>query len=411
MTSRALRHLVLILAGTTVPLTCSAAAPAQPLGEGARSAAAALRAEGLELAYNLDYDQALEAFRAAIAVAPQDPVAYRLVAATMWIQSLFLQGAVLVDDYLGQARSDLVRTPPSPDFDAAFRQHIERARDLAEARLAARPNDADARFQVGSAYGFMTSYRATVEGRLFGSLRTARRAYQEHQRALEIDPGRSDAGLIVGMYRYAISSLSAPVRLLAGLAGFGGGRERGIRLIEQAAAHRTDVQTNALFTLIVVYNREARYDDALGIIERLQARYPRNRLLWLEEASTALRADRPARALTAVERGLAKLTADPRPRAFGEEARWRYHHGAALAALGEPGRARRPLEEVLASDAPGWLRGRAHKELGRIAALSGDRARALAELEHALRVCRAHDDAPCAREAEVLLTQQRGHRR
>jgi len=71
---------------------------------------AALRARGLELGYNLDYPEALAAFRLAIADAPDDSRAYSLAAATEWTALLFEQGAVTVDDYLGQARAD---TPSS----------------------------------------------------------------------------------------------------------------------------------------------------------------------------------------------------------------------------------------------------------------------------------------------------------
>ena len=83
---------------------------------------------------------------------------------------------------------------------------------------------------------------------------------------------------------------------MARLAGFGGGRERGLRMVEEAASYPSDVQTNARFTLIVIYNREKRFDDALRVIAELQRQYPRNRLLWLEAGSTALRAGRPAAA-------------------------------------------------------------------------------------------------------------------
>ena len=44
--------------------------------------------------------------------------------------------------------------------------------------------------------------------------------------------------------------------------------QRGLRLVEAAAAYPSDVQTNARFTLIVIYNREGRFDDALRIVER-----------------------------------------------------------------------------------------------------------------------------------------------
>ncbi len=234
---------------------------------------------------------------------------------------------------------------------------------LAEERCRA-SNSADAHFQLGSAYGYQATYAATVEGSLFGTLRAARRAYAEHEQVLALDPARKDAGLIVGLYRYAISSLSLPSRLMARLAGFGGGRERGLRMIEEAAGYPSDVQTNARFTLIVIYNREARFDDALRIITELQQQYPRNRLLWLEAGSTALRAGRPDVARRWLEQGLVMLAGDPRPRAFGELARWGYAHGTALVALKEIDAARRALDGALEGSVPA-VGGRPHPHRAR----------------------------------------------
>ena len=365
-----------------------------------------LKARGLEFGYNLDYDQALAAFRGAIEANPTDPNAHRLAAATLWISTLFKQGAVTADDYLGQARSDVVRTPVAPETSAAFQSHIDSALALAEQRVRDRPNDADAHFQLGAAYGYLTTYKATVEGRVVGGFRTARRAYTENERALTLDPARRDAGLTVGIYRYAVSSLSAPLRLLAGIAGFGGGREKGLRLIEDAAAYSSDTQTNARFTLIVIYNREQRYDDALRVIRDLQQSYPRNRLLWLEAGSTALRAGRFEDARAAIAEGMERLSRDPRPRAYGEEARWRYCIGAALVGLRRVEAAERELRLVLAADAPKWLHGRAHKELGKIGDLSGDRSRAIGEYRTANRICKEQHDGACADEASALIGRQ-----
>ena len=44
---------------------------------------------------------------------------------------------------------------------------------------------------------------------------------------LELEPQRKDAGLIVGTYRYIVAALSLPLRLVAYMAGFGGGKEQG----------------------------------------------------------------------------------------------------------------------------------------------------------------------------------------
>ena len=244
---------------------------ASALEHGERRNRAGCEREALELGFNLDHADALQAFQAAIAADPVRSGGYRLTAATVWIQSLFQQGAVTADDYLGHVKASVERRPLSKEMATAFRRHIERATALAEARVQANPRDADAHFQVGAAYGFQASYTATVEGRVMGGFGAARRAYREHKRVLELDPRRKDAGLIVGMYRYAVSLLPWHWRTLAGLAGFDGGRERGLELIEAAASEPSDVQANALFTLVVIYNREKRYDAALRADRRAAA--------------------------------------------------------------------------------------------------------------------------------------------
>jgi tetratricopeptide (TPR) repeat protein len=289
---------------------------------GDRVSAAAHRARGLEHGYNLDRDEALAAFEDAIAADPSDPSAYRLAAATAWTQIVFEQGAISVDDYLGQAKARHQRQPPRPELAEKFRRYIRRSLTLSEERLRNNRTDADAHYQVGAAYGCLASYTATVEGRVRDSLGPARRAYKAHQRVLLLDPRRKDAALIVGMTRHAVASLSAPLRLIAYLAGFDGNSDRGLRLVQEAAQYPGETRRNALFTLVLLYNREGRHDAALQLIKELQQEYPRNRLLWLEEGNTLLRAGRPAEATKALEEGLARLARDTRPRAPGEESRW-----------------------------------------------------------------------------------------
>jgi tetratricopeptide (TPR) repeat protein len=377
-------------------------AVAQP-SPAARVESQRLRVAGLTAGYNLDYPEALEAFRAAIAADPDDPAPHRLFAATLWISTLFAQGAVTAEDYLGQARSSVVRAAPPAAVDREFRAHLQRATVLAERAVKRDPRDADAHFQLGAAHSFLASYIATVEGRGLAGFGAARRAYDEHERVLALDPARRDAGMVVGLYRYGVSTLSWPWRLIAGLAGFGGGKERGLRLLEEAAAVESDVQTNALFTLIVIYNREERYDDALRAIERLQRMYPRNRLLWLEQASTALRAGRDAGARAALEQGLAMLAKDPRPRAFGEEARWRWAYGKSLVLGKRIDAAEQELRQSLALDGPAWLTGRAHNELGKVEDLRGRRAAAIDHYRQAVRIGRLEHDPASSDEAARLL--------
>jgi hypothetical protein len=104
-----------------------------------------------------------------------------------------------------------------------------------------------------------------------------------------------------------------------------------------------------------------------------------------------------------LEEGLAQLANDPRPRAPGEEGRWRYTYGSALVALKDIEPAERELRAALDSVTRDWVRGRVHKELGKLADLAGDRRRALNEYQQATRLCRQDEDSTCVDEVKALL--------
>src|SRR5262245_46514909 len=248
-----------------------------PAPAGANAESVALRAKAAAQLYNLDRDQALVTFRQASAADPQDPAAFRGVATALWLSITFRRGNMTVDDYLGrETRPNASGTfpPPPPDTAAAFRQALDRAMALARARIAANNRDADAHFQLGAAVGLQASYTATVDQSMLGAFRSARVAYDEHQRVLTLDPRRKDAGLIVGTYRYIVSALALPLRWMAYAVGFGGGRERGIQMIEEAVSYAGENEADARFALVLLYNRERRYDDALKQIALLRERFP-----------------------------------------------------------------------------------------------------------------------------------------
>ena len=362
-----------------------------------------LRARGFNLAYNLDHDEAIAVLKRAVAEDPDDPAAYRSVAAITWLHIMFQRGTVTVDDYLGQVTTPTVAVKePPPELAAVFDDYCSQAIELAENRVRVAPDDPDSHYELGAAFGLAASYTATVEGNMIEALRSARRAYAEHEEVLDLDPSRKDANLVVGTYRYVVATLPLPLRLMAYLVEFGGGQEEGLRMIEEAAAYRSGAQTEARFALILLYNREERYADARRVIRDLQREYPRNRLVWLEAGATALRADQPAAAEVALNKGLAMLARDPRPRMFGEETLWTYKRGAARVALGRPDEALADLQAALSADAHEWVRGRTVVELGKVADLAGDLKQARAEYEKAERLCEDANDQKCAAEARQL---------
>jgi tetratricopeptide (TPR) repeat protein len=375
------------------------AVPATPREPPARE----LRARAADLTYNLDHDEAVGLLRRAVAAEPNDPANHRALASTIWLNILFKRGAVTVDHYLGSitGASVVIRDPPR-DLDAEFKREIARAIELAEKRVAASPRDAQALFDLGTAVGLQASYVASVEGRLMAGFRAARRSYETEETVLEIDPRRKEAGLIVGTYRYVVSTLSLPMRVLAYAAGFGGGKERGLRMIEETVEAGGENRTDAEFALVLLYNRERRYTDALRMLENLRRQYPRNRLVVLEAGATAIRGDRPADAEALLNDGLAMLARDSRARIPGEDALWHYKRGAARVRLRRPDSALADLRAALAPGAAGWVQGRAHLEMARLAAQQGDRAGALREAAEAIAVCGRSSDPICVDEAKRI---------
>jgi tetratricopeptide (TPR) repeat protein len=362
-----------------------------------------LRERAADLTYNLDHDEAMRLLRQAVAAEPNDPANHRALASTIWLNILFKRGAVTVDHYLGsftKASVDM-RNPPA-DLDAEFKREVARAIELAEARAAASPRDAQAQFDLGTAVGLQASYVASVEGRLLAGFRAARRSYEAEETVLEIDPKRKEAGLVVGTYRYLVSTLSLPMRLMAYVAGFGGGKERGLRMIEETVEAGRENRTDAEFALVLLYNRERRYDDALRVLDNLRRRYPRNRLVLLEAGATATRGGRPADAEALLTEGMAMLARDKRVRIPGEDALWHYKRGAARVMLRRRDEALADLRAALAPDAAGWVQGRAHLELARLALQQGDRPGALREAATAIATCEKSSDPICAEEARKI---------
>ena len=364
----------------------------------------ALRARAANHTYNLEHDLALATFRQAVAADPQDAGAHRGLASSLWLSITFTRGNMTVDDYLGRPNKPNTNPLPNPPAGtvAGFLEAIDKATALARARIARDAKDADAHYQLGAAIGLRASYSATVDGSVMAAFRAAREAYDEEETALKLQPQRKDAGLIVGTYRYIVAALSLPLRMIAYVAGFGGGKEKGIAQIEEAAAYGGENATEARFALLLLYNREKRYDDALKQLAILRDRYPRNRLVWLETGSTSLRAGRAADAERFLSTGLARFADDTRPRMFGEDALWRYKHGAALAALGRA-EAAAELRRSLAVDGRKWVHARSRLELGKLALKAGDTTAAAVELRAAIALAESDNDPLTADEARRLL--------
>ena len=151
---------------------------------------------------------------------------------------------------------------------------------------------------------------------------------------------------------------------MAYVAGFGGGRERGIQMLQETAAAGGENRTDAMFALVLVYNRERRYDDALRVLQELRQLYPRNRLVLLEAGSTALRAGRAEQAEAVLTEGLGMLASDDAAREFPAKKRSGATSEAPRGSRSAASTRRAPTCESATAPRRRLGRGRARVELG-----------------------------------------------
>lgn len=384
-----------LVASLALLLASSAAAPlAVPAPPPARTADEAFTA-----AYNLNYDEALRIARRDATARADDPVAHRTLATIIWMHILFTRGGITIDHYLGSATSSDIKLPPPPAGpDTEFKEHVHRSIALAEAAVKRDSKNVTARYDLGAAHGLLATYSATIEGKVRQAFSSARTAYGSHEWVLERAPDRHEAGLVVGTYRYTVALLSMPKRLVAHIVGFGGGKERGLGLIEGAVASPL-TRTEARVALALMYSRESRHAEALTILKTLLAEYPQNRLVQLEVGSAAWRAGRADESERHLTAGLAWHDRDPRPKVPGERALWIYKRGMARVSLNHLDDAVADLRLALTNNPLGWVRGRIHLELGKVADLRQQRSTALTEYLTATELCRRHLDPWCQEEA------------
>jgi len=245
----------------------------------------ALVDNGYEYFYNLDYDQALAYFDQAIAADPGNPDLHNHAAETVVFQEMFRDGAL--ESALVTGSNSLLRRAklnPPPAVRKRFLSEIQKALELEQTRLRKNPNDMAALYAMGITYGLRANYYFLVEKAWVDALHDSTIARKLHNRVSELDPSNVDARLVQGLHDYVIGSLPPLYKMFGFLIGFHGDKERGIRTVEDVAAHGSLNRVDAEVFLAAIYRRERQPRKALPLVESLIARFQRNYLLRFEQA-------------------------------------------------------------------------------------------------------------------------------
>lgn len=243
-----------------------------------------LRRSGIEALYNLDYDQAHKDFKEVARLYPNHPAGPQLLAARLWIKTLYESRRLQSSLYSSQSFFSSGDDKVDPKIITEFRNLTREAKRLAEVRLKQNPKDIEALDWLAAIQGLKASFEEAVERRHFAALRDGDDAVDRHREVLKLNPDYVDPGLTIGLYEYVVGSLPLPIKVVAGITGFRGSKKKGLAMIERVAQEGTWSRDDAKTLLIVLYMREKRYNDALTRARELIAKYPRNYLFRLEAA-------------------------------------------------------------------------------------------------------------------------------
>jgi tetratricopeptide (TPR) repeat protein len=355
------------------------------------------------LFYNLDFDEAIQAFQSAIVLDPNSPDLHNHLAETIVFREMYRDGAL--ESELVSGDNSFLRRPklnPSPETEKWFLDEIGRAMSLAEASLKADPKDAAAMYALGISYGLRSDYYWVVKKAWRDSLKDATSARRLHNRVSEIEPTNVDARLVQGLDDYIVGSLPLVYRMFGFLVGIRGDKELGIRTVQEVARDGEKNRVDAQIFLCALYRRENQPRQAIPIVQDLIRRYPRNYLLHLELSQMYSLAGDGAGGLRAVEEVAALKTSHapgydrvPWEKIYFQEGTiqfWYHDLGHALENLQRVAGAAEDLD--LNTGASTWLR------IGQIYDLTNRRGLAVAAYKKAIAFA---PDADAARESKKYL--------
>jgi tetratricopeptide (TPR) repeat protein len=242
--------------------------------------------EGYQRFYILDYDGALARFEIVLGSHQQDPMAANYVLMATVFRELYHQDLLDTTYYAHDSFLTSKRNVPVPQ---ATRDQIESLTNtvlsLCDQRIKANASDKDAWFARGYARGMHAAFITLVDHSYLAAARQGLAARNDSEQALKIDPEYADAKMAVGIQQFAVASLPRFLRMMVGIAGVSGNREKGLELLREAAAHGTITAVESRTTLSLFLRHDARYPEALAVQHGLATEYPRNYLFRLEEAN------------------------------------------------------------------------------------------------------------------------------
>jgi tetratricopeptide (TPR) repeat protein len=236
--------------------------------------------------YLLDFPGAIERLERFHEAHPGDPHATALLLDAMVFQELYRLDLLDTTFY---ANDGFLTGRHAVQEDTKMRDRIFAMADEAvregDWRVSQNAKDVDALFARGWARSLKCTYIAMVERGFGAGFRLATKAKDDSARVLQIDPDYADAKLITGVYEYVVGALPLPFKFFIGFAGITGSKSKGMEMLHDAANRAVLTSVDAQTVIALFLRREAKYKEAIQVVQSLKNQYPHDFLFCLEEAN------------------------------------------------------------------------------------------------------------------------------
>lgn len=171
---------------------------------------------------------------------------------------------------------------PDPNIRIRLFSSIERARSLAQARLATHPDDRDALFAMCMAASVVTDYTGLIERRQWRSVTLASEVNTYAQKLIALRPPVVDAYLHVGAVEYIVGSLPFFVRWFVRIDQIKGQKQLGLEQVKEVATRGRFYAPYAKILLAVACLREKKTREARNWLAEFLRDYPDNPIVRRE---------------------------------------------------------------------------------------------------------------------------------
>ena len=235
--------------------TRSAPPPARPINQDV------LR--GIELLYDLEFEEAERIFSRVVSENPKIPVGYFYMAMVSWSRlSIGFWKAETLQEYVDR---------------------IDLTISVAKRRIENREADSFDYFYLGGALGFKGRFEL-MRHNWFSSYLLAYDAIEALQTCQKMDPSNVDVLLGLGIYDYYTAKLSGVVKFLTYLFLYRGDKDEGLRKLKTAAdqAVYSSIESKSMLLHIYLFMEED-YNQALPFARELGEKFKKNpRYKYLE---------------------------------------------------------------------------------------------------------------------------------